>query len=129
LRWLLRRDTEVVDWSDRVARQGATDLWPKLLKKDGLFDSRALTATSEQWQALGQWTEDTARTLAEQIYAGVTAVEPYRLHLETACDLCACQAVCGFEPATGGGRYRQLDSIETRDVWSLMGACEQEESP
>lgn len=129
LRGLLRRDTEVVDWSDRLARQGATDLWPKLLKKDGLFDSRALTASSEQWQALGQWTEDTARTLAEQIYAGVTAVEPYQLHLETACDLCACQAVCGFEPATGGGRYRQLDSIETREVWSLMGACEQEESP
>ncbi|MFN3407671.1 MAG: PD-(D/E)XK nuclease family protein [Limisphaerales bacterium] len=40
------------------------------------------------------------RETGERIFAGEAAVSPYRLKRETACDRCAYQAVCRFDPWT-----------------------------
>lgn len=120
LKGLMRHDEGLVDLFDRLARHGQTDLWPRLLKNDGSFTAFAKAVTFVQWQALTRHVQRTIGDLVDGLYAGDTAVSPFRYGTKTACDTCSFRALCRFEPAAGAGRYRPLARQSTAAVFAKL---------
>lgn len=127
MRGLVRKEALIVDLLDRRARLHETDLFAKLLKTNGEFDKRALAATQSQWDALGAWAEQLVALFADRIFAGDARINPYKKGAsKTACDLCALQALCRFEPLAGSGQYRVLPSMSAHVIWEQLGVVDEE---
>jgi len=120
MRGLLFHEPSLVPLLDHLNESGRTDLFPRFLKKDGNFDGRSLTVTHTDWQRLVTHTTRTVTDLTRRIHGGETAVAPYRHGNVRACDTCALQALCQFEPGVSGG-YRNLPKLPPAAVWERLG--------
>lgn len=87
------------------------------LNKDGAFARSGNEAMPPgKFPSLVEAAEGKLRAIGEAIFRGDSAVSPYRLKQQTACDLCAYRAVCRFDPWTTP--FRRLEtgkSISTTD--------------
>ena len=121
MRGLAIRDARLVPLLDCQAADGADDLFPKLLKKNGDFQKSAPVAAPAQWAALAAHVHGQAVRLGERIQAGGTAIAPYRMGQEIACERCPHAAVCQIDPAGGLGGYRTLPRLSAEQVWQELG--------
>ena len=122
----LRKDTkmkgiiigehQVVDMLDRRIAEGKTDLFNKMLNKDGEWAESSPAISENAWKALKQLGYDHARSLSAAASEGDTAIRPYKLQDETPCAFCELQSVCAFEPQFHGAWYRRLRPLKKQDV-------------
>ncbi len=120
MKGLLTRDPALAPLLDNLNVSGRTDLFPRFLKKDGSFDGRRLTVTRATWQRMSAHTARMVTDLTRRIHAGETAIAPYRHGGDRACDTCALQALCQFEPGVTGV-YRNLPKLHPTAVWERLG--------
>ncbi len=122
MRGLLKKDPRLVRLLDTAQEQGgATDLYPKLLKKDGNFSHHVMTVTSAEWRQITDYVAESVVSFAEQILDGETAINPYRLsQTDHACAFCSFHALCHFEPQHKMGSYRLLPQLSKDQTIVLL---------
>ena len=82
------------------------------LNKGGELPSNSAEAIScKEFTALLDQVEEQLRSLGEQIFSGVAAVDPYRKGGTTACDYCDYRAACRIDPWTH--QWRMLRAAST----------------
>lgn len=99
---------------------GYSELIPVQFVKSGSVGGRSSVASPEEMRLLLEFSLARAGELAERIASGETAVSPYELSSETACDYCAFKPVCQFDPALAGNRYRRLARLEMSAAWEMI---------
>lgn len=100
----------------------APDGWSRVLqvfrKKDGSLGipDKTDAISSDDFQAVLSFVEQTLGRLADDVLDGQIAVIPYRLGNESPCTYCEYRPVCRFEIADGSARYltvlKRDDAIE-----------------
>jgi ATP-dependent helicase/nuclease subunit B len=94
--------------SRRVAKG---DQFRYSLKADGGFAARGNEALPlGEFPGLVEHIVATLRETGERIFSGEACVSPYRLKIDTACDLCAFRPVCRFDPWIMA--FRRLDTAK-----------------
>ncbi len=93
----------------------AKDLFPQMLTKTGIH-TNAMVVSAEVWRALREHTLKKASELARSMVDGVTAIAPYQLKQERACQNCNLQSVCQFEAHFDERQMRVFKSIAKDDV-------------
>lgn len=125
MKGLMLADTELARMMDMQVEQGASELLPFEIKKDGTFGSRSSVATSEQFQGLTEYVRCTVKEISTRMTNGEIHIEPYAKGTMTACDYCAYKPVCQFDGETGGNQHRQLSKWNNKQIWSML--AEQQE--
>jgi ATP-dependent helicase/nuclease subunit B len=69
------------------------------IRKDGTVYAKSQEAlTSDNFQALLNQIENNLRRIGQQVFAGTTAIQPYRRGTNTPCADCDYLAICRFDP-------------------------------
>ncbi|WP_264844519.1 helicase-exonuclease AddAB subunit AddB [Caldinitratiruptor microaerophilus] len=100
--------------------EGAGELVPARIKKDGQVDSRSGALPPARLRRLLRHVRGRLAGLVGQMLAGDVRIAPYRLGDATPCATCAYRAVCRLDPRTERDRFRTLPRARDRDVWALL---------
>jgi len=106
LRWL--------DADGRGQEPGWQFKYRKLTQAGKMHGSEATLKTGDEFRGLMAGVERTLREIGRGIYAGETAVAPFRQGSLKACDHCDYRAICRFDPWTQP--YRALRPVTGREV-------------
>ena len=120
MKGLMLADTELARMMDAHVEQGASELLPFEIKKDGTFSSRSAIATEEQFQALTRYVRRTVQEISTRMTEGETQIEPYTRGTMTACDYCAYKPVCQFDDKAGGNQHRMIAKLSSKEVWEKL---------
>jgi ATP-dependent helicase/nuclease subunit B len=120
MRGLMLADTELARMMDAAVEQGASDLLPFEIKKDGTFSSRSSIASEEQFQLLTRYVRQIVREIGTRMTEGEIQIEPYSKGTITACDFCAYKPVCQFDPRAGGNLHRAVAKWSSKEVWEML---------
>jgi len=120
MKGLMLADPELARMMDAHVEQGASELLPFEIKKDGTLSSRSSVATAEQFQALTAYVRDTVKEISTRMTNGAIQISPYSNGTMTACDYCAYKPVCQFDGETGGNQHRQLAKWNNKQVWRML---------
>ena len=89
--------------------EGKSKLYGVSLSKDGIKDTKSVM-TADGFAAYQKYSEEIARSGAEEIRRGLAVAAPY----EKACEYCKYGGLCGYDVETGD-RTRRVDGV-TKDV-------------
>ncbi|WP_312113811.1 helicase-exonuclease AddAB subunit AddB [Brevibacillus reuszeri] len=120
MKGLMLADPELARMMDAQVEQGASELVPFELKKDGTLSSRSSVATAEQFQALTSYVRDTVKEISTRMTNGEIQIDPYTNGTMTACDYCSYKPVCQFDGETGGNSHRQLSKWNNKQIWGML---------
>ncbi|NTU33631.1 helicase-exonuclease AddAB subunit AddB [Brevibacillus sp. HB1.1] len=120
MKGLMLADPELARMMDGYVEQGASELVPFEIKKDGTLSSRSSVATAEQFQALTSYVRDTVKQISTRMTNGEIQIEPYTNGTMTACDYCSYKPVCKFDGDAGGNEHRQLAKWNNKQIWSML---------
>ncbi|MDO4165959.1 MAG: helicase-exonuclease AddAB subunit AddB [Eubacteriales bacterium] len=90
---------------------------PFATKQDGSLKATSATLTTEEFQAIIDYTEQKLQQIGADIQAGNTCVHPYQRMdsaRSTPCAFCTYHGICRFDPKIAGNRYNKLRNM-TRD--------------
>ncbi|MCL6452546.1 MAG: PD-(D/E)XK nuclease family protein [Alicyclobacillus sp.] len=118
VRGLWKADREMVAAMDiRLVADGASELFPKLLKKDGTPVKGGPTLTSTEWEAMERAVIRRVRSLAETVARGEISVAPHALgRSDRACTTCPYQAVCQVDLRWDARPVRRLPKMTREQV-------------
>lgn len=85
--------------------------------KDGSFSKASSVTDTEGFTKLMEYTKKKIRGFSEEIKAGTTKINPYKLGDKCACDYCSYSGVCGFDRKREGYSYRKLKEYSKDEVW------------
>jgi ATP-dependent helicase/nuclease subunit B len=120
MKGLMLADTELARMMDAQVEQGASELLPFEIKKDGTLSSRSSVATADQFQLLTTYVRDTVKEISTRMTNGEIHIDPYSNGTMTACDYCSYKPVCQFDGETGGNSHRQLSKWNNKQIWSML---------
>lgn len=120
MKGLMLADPELARMMDAQVEQGASELVPFEIKKDGTLSSRSSVATAEQFQALTSFVRDTVKEISTRMTDGDIHIAPYSNGTMTACDYCSYKPVCQFDGETGGNQHRILTKWNNKQIWSML---------
>ncbi|KQL46279.1 ATP-dependent nuclease subunit B [Brevibacillus choshinensis] len=120
MKGLMLADPELARMMDAQVEQGASELLPFEIKKDGTLSSRSSVATAEQFQSLTTYVRDTVKEISTRMTNGDIHIDPYSNGTMTACDYCSYKPVCQFDGETGGNQHRQLTKWNNKQIWSML---------
>lgn len=120
MKGLMLADPELARMMDAQVEQGASELVPFEIKKDGTLSSRSSVATREQFQALTAYVRDTVKEISTRMTNGEIQIDPYTNGTMTACDYCSYKPVCQFDGETGGNSHRQLTKWNNKQIWGML---------
>ena len=107
-----------------IDREGGRVVKGLSWKTDGTLYKTALVAYPDQMDHLLTFGRQKAAELADRLFAGIIAANPYEYLKKKPCTYCAMQAVCGFEPGREGCHYRRLAQMSR---WEVLEAILQKE--
>ncbi len=84
---------------------------PVTYNKDGISESRSSIISPEDFAWLSVFVKRRETMLADRIFNGDIAVDPYVCGKLSACTYCDFKAVCGFEAGSRGYAFRRLRRI------------------
>ncbi|QQE77423.1 PD-(D/E)XK nuclease family protein [Alicyclobacillus sp. SO9] len=113
--WMLANDT-YLQWMDGSIRDGATDLFKKVYKKDGSLMKTAPVLTEQAWQSLLGRVISHVYTLSSRILSGKIPIQPYRFRSEESCTFCPYSAVCHIDKRWDPSPFRNLSPLNTDDM-------------
>lgn len=120
MKGLMLADAELARMMDAHVEQGASDLLPFEIKKDGTLSSRSSVATPDQFQSLTAYVRETVKEISTRMTRGEIRIEPYSKGTMTACDYCPYKPVCQFDGETGGNEHRQLPNWSSKEIWGML---------
>lgn len=120
MKGLMLADTELARMMDAEVEQGASELVPFEIKKDGTLSSRSSVATVDQFESLTEYVRETVKDISTRMTNGDIQIEPYTKGTMTACDYCAYKPVCHFDGQTGGNQHRLLPKWNNKEIWEKL---------
>ena len=95
---------------------------PIRINKDGSLRKDAKAENAAAMRLIVAYIATLLPQISAQILAGRIDVMPYRQGDNVACKYCPYRAVCGFDPALAGNRYRYLPSLNDEEALEKMTA-------
>ena len=113
---LVNHDKEILAFMDHklmgpdgaLAASVKSDIIPVETNKEGELNKRSSVASKQQLNQMIQYVNQKLVEDSRRILEGDTALNPYRLGEQTACDYCEYKSSCGFDPALPGYGFRNL---------------------
>lgn len=113
-------DQSLVD-EEGAGRASAKSLViPVELSKDGYPTKRSNMASQKQFDAMQQYVRKKITDLGKELIDGSTALNPYKMKNNTACDYCEYKGICGFDTKLPGNTYRNLKLFDKEEVWERL---------
>ena len=116
-------DAEMVKKMDKTLEKGASQLVPAYLDKDGnLSIAKSNAVTKEEFEILQNYTNRLLQQIAEEIYAGKIALEPFynSKNKKTPCEYCPYIEICQFKSGENGCKYRYIPKKEKQEIIQKM---------
>ncbi|NJP37317.1 helicase-exonuclease AddAB subunit AddB [Alkalicoccus luteus] len=120
MKGLLSAEEGAVDAHDHTLQEGASDIAPLYVKKDGSQGARSKTIAAEHFELLRDYIRGSMKRYAEKIMDGDTSLKPYRKKKEVPCTYCAYRSFCQFDQSLPGNSYRVLSEKKQDDIIELM---------
>lgn len=124
---LVNEEEEVVCHMDsdfnadgKLAPSVKSDVIPVETLKSGLFSKNSSVASRKDFHQLVAYTKQLMKQFGDEIIAGKTEINPYKLGDKTACDYCNYQGICGFDARSQGFQYRELEEKEKEEIWRQL---------
>lgn len=119
LKGLVLRDVHIVQMMEEGI-SGTSDILPLALKKDGDFDQRSSVLREEEFLLLLDHVKHTLTRITAEILQGRIRIEPVQQGRTTACQTCAFDGICQFDPRFDDNRYRTLKKLDRDAVISAV---------
>lgn len=101
---------------------GEISFLPIRINKDGSLRKDAKAENAAAMRLIVAYIATLLPQISAQILAGRIDMMPYRQGDTVACKYCPYRAVCGFDPALAGNRYRYLPSLNDEEALEKMTA-------
>jgi ATP-dependent helicase/nuclease subunit B len=119
---LLLDDPDIIKKMDNELEKNS-DIIPASIKKDGtLSKAYSSVATVEQFNLLRKYVKDTIASLCEEILEGNIGVSPCKSKNGNACEYCVYSAICQFDTAMKGNKYRLMNDKSDEEVWKEINS-------
>lgn len=123
---LVNSNMDIIKFMD-AHMNGASDILPVSVNKDGSLSKSSSTASTERFHTLFSFTEDKVKSIGKEIMKGNIGVHPYdRGSRGHGCSYCPYRAVCGFDEDLEGFESRRIKEMSKDDIWRLMEEKENE---
>ena len=86
-------------------------IMPVAYNKDGISLKRSSIISPDDFAWLSVFVKKRQKRLADRIFKGDIAVDPYIYGTDSPCTYCGFKAVCRFEPGSRGYGYRRLRKV------------------
>jgi ATP-dependent helicase/nuclease subunit B len=103
-------DNSLIRVMDR-APQDPPAIMPVAYNKDGISVKRSSIISPDDFAWLSIFVKERQKKLADRIFKGDIAVDPYIYGKDSPCTYCSFKAVCRFEPGSRGYSYRRLKRV------------------
>lgn len=122
LKGLALEDLDVATAMDTTLEPSKSSIVvPIGLTKDSKFNSRISNVIEdEKMNVLKKFVPRKLAQAGNEIYAGNTAIKPYRLGSKQACTFCEYKSICQFDPSDHSNAYNELKSLNKEEVFEKL---------
>ena len=114
---LVNNSKAIIQMMDRLF-DGASDIIPVTLNKNGTLSKNSNVASTERFEDLFAFTQQKVRELGRSIMQGDIGVHPYdRGSKGHGCNYCPYHAVCGYDVDMEGFSPNRITELSKDDVW------------
>ena len=93
---------------------------PVELKKDGTLSERSKVITTEEFDILSEYANNSIVETGNEIYRGNIEVAPYVEGAGSSCDYCPYKAICGFDVKIAGYEERKGQKKDRNEILECM---------
>ncbi len=93
---------------------------PVEIKKNGELSARSSVATTQEFEILRAYVDNTIERIGADIYKGNVEIAPVSEGQNGACSFCPYKAVCGFDIKVEGFEEKRLEKLEKSEIFERM---------
>ena len=106
---LVLANVEVIKMMDTSLNEGASNIVPVALKKDGeINESKSNSIKEEEFERLQEKVRETIKKIGNEILSGKIDIKPYNYNKHTGCDYCEYKSICNFNPNLKNNTYNYI---------------------
>ncbi len=106
---LVLANVEVIKMMDTSLNEGASNIVPVALKKDGeINESKSNSIKEEEFERLQEKVRETIKQIGNEILSGKIDIKPYNYNKHTGCDYCEYKSICNFNPNLKNNTYNYI---------------------
>lgn len=118
MKGLLLADSNIIKEMDREI-DGSSNIIPARINKDGSL-GKSSAATREQFDNLRGHVRERLAQFCMEMADGNISIEPYKKKGHTPCEYCHLDAICNFDAAFGGNKYKYIKDLGDDEIWQLV---------
>ena len=109
---LVLANVEVVKMMDTSLNEGASNIVPVALKKDGeINESKSNSIKEDEFERLQEKVRETIKQIGNEILSGKIDIKPYNYNKHTGCDYCEYKSICNFNPNLKNNTYNYIRKV------------------
>ena len=113
MKGLILADISIVKMMDNKLSQGASDIVPVYITKDGeISDKKSSVISKDDFVNLQKQVKEIIREIAKEILKGKIDIKPYNYKKKTGCDYCKYKTICMFNTNIKGNNYNYISSYK-----------------
>ncbi|MDF2677686.1 MAG: addB [Bacillota bacterium] len=118
LKGYVAEDIEVISNMDnKLEETKSSDIISVGFNKDGSIKKTSKTLMNDEYKAVLNKTDEVTKKIAEEIISGKIEIMPYKKETgQTPCVYCDYNAVCQFDSAIEGNKYRKIKKMSKDDI-------------
>ena len=116
---LVNADDEVIEHLEH-GLSGTSIYIPVAKNKNGSHGKYSKVLPPEDFETLLEYTKYKEKEIKKEIKDGEVSANPYALGINSGCDYCPYNAVCGFDPDIEGCEYRVYKKMTSEDAIEEM---------
>lgn len=117
---LVNRDEDVYRAMDDEFEEKSDVIPVQLTKKGTIHERNSKVAETMEFDLIQKFVRSRIETCGREIYQGKISVNPYTSGMESSCNYCPYQGVCGLDPKIPGYRVRTLENLKKDEVFDRM---------
>lgn len=109
---LVLANVEVIKMMDTSLKEGASNIIPVTLKKDGeINESKSSSIKEEEFEKLQEKVRKTIKQIGNEILSGKIDIKPYNYKKHIGCDYCEYKSICNFNPNLKNNTYNYIRKV------------------
>jgi ATP-dependent helicase/nuclease subunit B len=104
-------DINVIKMMD-TKLEGASDIIPVTIKKDGEISSKSSTINEQEFEELQNSVAETIKQISTEILSGNIDIKPYNYDDKTGCTYCDYKSICMFNPNLKENTYNYIKKVK-----------------
>lgn len=121
MKGLLLADADIIREMDKDIK-GYSNIIPANINKDGTIGKSSSVATREQFNNLRRHVRRKLAGFCQEMAEGNIEIAPYKKNGHTPCEYCKLGSVCKFDPGISGNKFRIINDMNDREIWSLIAS-------